>query len=107
MLGLVLFFQILIIVLITIYFIILKEQHKDLNINITTTRRLIRNIKTDMTIEEVKEDIKMNSSTYVLVEYPESQKYMNKSAFNNIEIHPAVNVNGAIFIPLNQYVKYK
>lgn len=107
MLGLILFFQVLIIFFIMICFIVLKQQHKDLNINITATRRFIRNVKTDMTIDEVKEDIKMNSSTYVLVEYPESQKYMNKQAFNNIEIHPAVNIDGAIFIPLNQYIKYK
>lgn len=86
-----------------ICFIILKQQHKDMNINISTTRRIVRNMKTDMTIEELKEDI----NTYVLVKFPESQKYMNLSAFHKIDIHPAVKIDGALFVRKDHYNKYK
>ena len=98
MLELILFFQILIILLIIISFIVLKEQHKDLNINITTTRRVIRNMKTDMTIEELKEDI----NTYVLVKFPESQKYMSFK-----QCHACIDIEGAYFVPKHIYNKEK
>lgn len=98
MLGLILFFQILIILLIIISFIVLKQQHKDININISTTRRIVRNMKTDMTIEELKEDI----NTYVLVKFPESQKYMNFK-----QCHACIDVEGAYFVPKHIYNREK
>lgn len=98
MLELILLFQILIIFFVIICFIILKQQHKDLNINISTTRRIIRNMKTDMTIEELKEDI----NTYILVKFPESQKYINCK-----QCHVCIDIEGAYFVPKHIYNKEK
>lgn len=98
MLGLILFFQILIIFFMILCFIVLKQQHEDLDINISTTKRIVRNMKTDMTIEELKEDI----NTYVLVEFPESQKYMSFK-----QCHSCIDVKGAYFVPKHIYDKEK
>ena len=79
-------------------FIVLKEQHKDLNINTSTTRRIVRNMKTDMTIEELKEDINI----YIFVEFPESQKYMSFK-----QCYACIYVEGAYFVPKYIYDKEK
>lgn len=44
MLGLILFFQIVIIFIIMLCFIVLNQQHKDININTSTTRHYVSNI---------------------------------------------------------------
>ena len=95
MLELILFFNILIIFFMIICFIVLKEQHKDININISTTRHYISSI--------IKNSNKNDDDTiYVLVKFPESQKYMSFK-----QCHSCIDIEGAYFVPKYIYDKEK
>lgn len=95
MLGLILFFQILIIFFMMLCFIVLKQQHKDININTSRTKYYISSI--------IKNSYKNNDDTiYVLVNFPESQKYMSFK-----QCYACIDIEGAYFVPKHIYDKEK
>lgn len=67
----------------------------------------IDGLYTEVTLtDEIKDDIynevdSIPDDTYCLVEFPDVQKYQNEEWFNE-EAHPAVDIDGAYFIPTNR-----
>lgn len=98
MLGLILFFQILIIFFMILCFIVLKQQHKDININTSTTRHYISSIIKQYSNKNNDD----NDEIYVLVKFPESQKYMSFK-----QCHACFYIDGAYFVPKCIYDKEK
>ena len=77
-------------------FIILREQHKDINVNTSTTRYYLSSIIKKYSNKSDDDNI------YILVKFPESQKYMSFK-----QCHTCIDIEGAYFVPKYIYDKEK